>query len=205
MENNMEEIFFKYRWYLLTAVIGTLLILFGIVSFTRVFPWGGGEKVEILSSEESGEVVVEIAGAVEKPGVYKFQAGSRIDDLLITAGGLSAEADREWVDKALNRAAKLVDGQKIYIPEKGSTGSQSSVGTTPRQSSGQSVGSILSSGLVNINSASQAELEALPGIGPVTAQKIIEGRPYSGVEELLTRKILKKSVYEENKEKLVVY
>ncbi|MEK7182954.1 MAG: helix-hairpin-helix domain-containing protein, partial [Patescibacteria group bacterium] len=183
-EFSVEEFLFKYRWYLLVAVVGTLLILFGIVSFTRAFPWGGGEKVEILSGEESGEVVVEIAGAVEKPGVYKFQAESRVDDLLINAGGLSADADREWVDKALNRAAKLVDGQKIYIPEKGSTGVQGSVGTIPRQNEG---GSVLSGGLVNINSASQAELEALPGIGPVTAQKIIEGRPYSGLEELLTR------------------
>lgn len=200
-EQFVKEILFRYRWYLLSVSLGIILLLFGILSITRQLPFGE-EKVEILSSQDSGEITVEIAGAVQKPGVYKFAAGSRVDDLLIAAGGLSLDADREWMDKVLNRAAKLTDGQKIYIPEK----TQSSNVKTQNYSESVVLGSTLNVGsLININTASQAQLEALSGIGPVTAQKIIEGRPYSGVEELLTRKILKKTVYEENKEKLSVF
>lgn len=199
MENqfNWEEFFFRYRWYLIALFFGILLILFGVLSISRQMPWFEGDKIEILDSEvkNDGQVTVEIAGAVEKPGVYELPAASRVEDLLIISGGLSAAADREWVGKTLNRAAKLTDGQKVYIPIKGEAGS---VKGTSRTGS-------TNSGLVNINDASQAELEALSGIGPVTAQKIIEARPYSGVEELLTRKIVRKSVFEDNKDKLSVY
>lgn len=194
------ELLFRFRWYLFLVIFGIILILLGIFSFTRQPPWSV-DKVEILNGAEEGQILVEISGAVQKPGVYKFTSGARVEELLIASGGLSSEADREWVSRVLNRAAKLTDGQKIFIPERGTTS------ITPRQSSGQAgtTGGISLSGLVNINAASQAELEALPGIGPVTAGRIIEGRPYSGVEELLTRKIFKKSVYETNKEKLSVY
>lgn len=200
----LEEFFFKYRWIFLAVVLGILLILFGVLSFTRQFPWGES-KVEILSAEsDSGEITVEIAGAVEKPGVYKFNSSNRVEDLLIKAGGLSAQADREWVEKILNRAAKLTDGQKIYIPDKTQSASPSTgwYGASGRTNV-KGVETI--NGLVNINEASRAELEALSGIGPVTAQKIIDNRPYSVVEELITRKVLKQSVYEDNKDKLSVY
>lgn len=194
------ELLFRFRWYILLVIFGIILILLGIFSFTRQLPWSV-DKVEILNDAEESQILVEISGAVEKPGVYKFTSGARVEELLIASGGLSSEADREWVSRVLNRAAKLTDGQKIFIPKKG---------ITPRVRSGQvsitgTTGGISLSGLVNINAASQAELEALPGIGPVTAGRIIEGRPYSGVEELLTRKILKRNVYEENKDKLSVY
>ncbi len=153
----------------------------------------GGTKVEVLSSESEtkNEIIVEVNGSVGKPGVYKLPEDSRVEDALTAAGGISAEADFEWVDRTLNRASKLVDGQKIYIPTHTSTGSGSVAGPA--------------NNLVNINTASLGELDTLSGIGPVTAQKVIEQRPYSSVEELLTKGVLSKSVYEKNKNKLTIF
>jgi len=161
-------------------------------------------KVEVLEtsseSKRAGfEIVVEVVGAVQKPGVYELTSDARVEDALIAAGGVSAEADRAWMEKTLNRAARLVDGQKIYIPEVEESRQEGSVGGY------QSVSSDRGSVGVNVNTASQKELEGLWGIGPVYAQNIIEQRPYSTVEELLTRKILKRNVYERNKDRLTVY
>lgn len=189
--SQLEELLFRYRFYLIAAFIGILSILFGIVLTTKQLPNFSGEKVEILSAQDEADgryQIVEIAGAVEKPGVYGLQADSRIEDLLVMAGGLSATADREWVSRTLNRAAKLADGQKVYIPEK------TQISNVKAQNQN-----------LNINVASQSQLKDLPGIGQATAEKIIEQRPYSAVEELLTRKIVKKNQYEQIKDRVSVY
>ena len=183
-----EKWVFANRQIVIVGFLGVFLIFSGFFIFeSGVFE---GTKVEILDSSQiagasaSGqEIVVEIAGSVEKPGVYELEAGARVDELLVLAGGLSAAADREWVSKNLNRAAKVLDGQKIYIPQKG----ESNISNTE-------VG-----GLVNLNTASKGQLESLSGIGAVRAQGIISGRPYSNIEELLSRKIISKSVYEKIK------
>ena len=119
---------------------------------------------------------------------------------MVLAGGLSADADRTWVEKTLNRAAKISDGQKIYIPsisEKLEVKSQN-LGTG-------TAGNSLIDSLVNINTASLSELDKLPGIGPVYGQSIIDHRPYSTVEELVSKGALKKNVYEKVKDKVSVY
>ncbi len=202
---NWNELFFKYRFQILFFLIGAILIGLGLllVKDSRIT----SSKIEVLESTTEGlgedlEIVVEVAGAVEKPGVYKLTKGVRIEDALISAGGISADADRLWMERSLNRAAKLIDGQKIYIPRK----DEQISGVSVDNSGGyQTISSSQGSGLVNINSTSQKELESLWGIGPVTAQNIIEQRPYSSVEELLTKKILKSNVYERNKDKLSVF
>lgn len=120
-----------------------------------------------------------------KPGVYEVSADSRVNDAVVAAGGLSADADRGRV----NLAAKIVDGQKVFIPKVGEASSFAEAGTLGA-----------STALINVNSASQAELEKLPGIGPVTAQKIINLRPYNGVSELLSKKAVSTSVYDKIKD-----
>ena len=202
---NWNELFFKYRFQILFFLIGAILVGLGLllVKDSRIT----SSKIEVLESTTEGlgedlEIVVEVAGAVEKPGVYKLTKGVRIEDALISAGGISADADRLWMERSLNRAAKLIDGQKIYIPRK----DEQISGVSVDNSGGyQTISSSQGSGLVNVNVASQKELESLWGIGPVTAQNIVEQRPYSSVEELLTKKILKSNVYERNKDKLSVY
>lgn len=139
---------------------------------------------------------VDISGAVEKPGVYGLKSDSRIQDALISAGGLSADADRDFVSKNLNLAQKLSDGAKIYIPKIGESASW-------RTSSPNSP--TAPNSLINLNSSSQQDLESLPGIGPASSQKIISNRPYQSIDDLLSKKIVGKSVFEKIKDKITVY
>jgi competence protein ComEA len=211
------ELLTKFRYPILILLIGTILIGGGIFFYKSGLNFGG-TKVEVLgsttenssadvsgSASGSGELVVEISGEVINPGVYKLPNGSRVDDLLIVAGGFSANADRAWTDRYLNRAAKITDGQKVYIPPV----SQQSTGSTARGGGGdQTVSPAISSdsnALININTASLSQLDALPGIGQVYGQSIIDHRPYSTVDELLSKGALKTSVYNKVKDMVTIY
>jgi len=183
-----------------------LIVLFGSSDSAKdvVFE---PQDASVLSSESSSatsqlrQLVVDVEGAVLKSGVHYVSSDSRLQDALIAAGGLSSDADRDWVTKNLNLAVKLTDGAKIYIPRIG----EDVKGTTPlRQGFAGQAGST-SSDQININTASEQSLDSLPGIGPVTAQKIINGRPYSSIDELLSKKIVGSKVFEQIKEKITVY
>src|SRR3990167_9344428 len=118
---NWEKILLAYRYPLLIIIFGLILIGFGALYYkSGMVPQ---TKVEVLDatteSQAGGEMTVEINGAVTAPGVYKLAGNSRVEDLLVSAGGFSGNADRVWTDKYLNRAAKMTDGQKIYIPRVG--------------------------------------------------------------------------------------
>lgn len=118
-------------------------------------------------------VVVDVQGAVARPGVYRLPANARVADALAAAGGLVPEAD----PAALNRAATLRDGVRIYASVRGELAPAGSLGTEAER-------------LVNVNHASAQELAALPGIGPSTAERIVRARekaPFRAVEELQTR------------------
>lgn len=126
-------------------------------------------------SSSAAEVYVDVDGAVVRPDVYRLKDGARVSQAIDAAGGLTAEADVT----GLNRASKVADGQKIYVPKVGEQqaaaavgGAESSAATTPGAGS--------SSGLVNINTASAAELQTLSGIGPSMAQSIIDERTKNG-------------------------
>lgn len=200
--SGVDSFLSSYRYPLIAVFVG--LILIGLGAFYVKSGGDGSEtKVEVLSGStaaQNAEFVVEVGGAVEKPGVYKLSAESRIDDALVLAGGLSADADRDWVEKTLNRAAKIADGQKIYIPKIGETGTSHGVLT-----GGTETGGVPQSSLTNINTASLSELDKLPGIGPVYGQSIIDHRPYSTPEELVSKGALKQGVYEKIKDKVSVY
>lgn len=200
-----EKFLLENKFLLIFVFIGVVLAGAGLF-FLKT---GGfsSSKVEVIETKGEGltasELVVEIAGAVEKPGVYKLPLNSRVDDLLIVAGGLSATADRDWVAKNINRAAKLTDGQKVFIPDK-----QSGEASANKSGGYQNISTVLgdkNTSLVNINTASAKELDSLPGIGQVYAQKIIEQRPYSTPEELVTKKVIPKSTYEKIKDRISVW
>lgn len=172
------------------AGLGVLLILIGI--FQMVSKSTNKEPLAFDDSKsetlETSLIVVDIEGAVIKAGVYKIPSDSRVVDALAAAGGLSEEADRDYVQKNVNLAKKVTDGLKIYIPR---------VGEEILSQSTDSNGPVL-----NLNSASQIELEALPGVGAVTAQKIIDGRPYQDIAELIERKIVGQSIFDKIKDKI---
>lgn len=200
--------FQKYRYHLLIVLFGLILVGGGILFFKKDLSFSG-TKVEILQTSNDknngGEITAEISGAVINPGVYKLVAGSRIDDLLIASGGFSANANRIWTDKYLNRAAKIVDGQKVYIP---SVNEQSSALSAKTGVVDQSVSSTIlsdSNAPININTGGLSDLDTLPGIGPVYAQKIIDHRPYSKPEDLVTSGVLTQTLYEKIKNSITIY
>lgn len=126
-------------------------------------------------SSSAAEVYVDVDGAVVRPGVYRLKDGARVSQAIDAAGGLTAEVDVT----GLNRASKVADGQKIYVPKVGEQQTVSADG-------GADGGAVLASGandvagLVNINTASAAELQTLSGIGPSMAQSIIDERTKNG-------------------------
>ena len=203
---NFEDFFQKYRLVIFLLLGGIVLVLLGLfITKQNNF---SSNKIEILDdnvSQNGGEIIVEIAGAVINPGVYKLVNGSRVEDLLVAAGGINSTADRAWMDKTLNRAAKLTDGQKIYIP---STGKQTEVLSAKNTGDDKTISSDFSSqgsGLTNINSSSLSELDKLPGIGPVYGQNIIEHRPYSTAEELVSKGVIPSSTFEKIKNLITTY
>mgnify|MGYP002623796387 FL=1 len=203
-----QDFILKHKYETAFLLIGIILTGFGVL-FAKGGMNGQSQRVEVLEnatvSENGQEIVVEIAGAVESPGVYKLPSDSRIEDALIAAGGISVNADREWMEKALNRAAKIIDGQKLYIPRVGEQLDTLSANTTGGNQTVSSNFGGQGSGLVNINTASQKELESLNGIGPVYAQNIIEHRPYSTTQELVSKGAIKQFVFEKIKDDIAIY
>jgi len=159
-------------------------------------------------------VFVDVSGAVYNPGVYEASAGARIGDLVEMAGGISYEADRYFVARNFNMARFVGDQDKIYIPfmfdiALGTFTEQKRV-LEYLQPLGEDASEVLevpktdstntqSQFTLSLNKASAEELETLTGIGPVTAQKIIENRPYITLEDLLNKKVMNQSTYDKIK------
>lgn len=137
-----------------------------------------------------GTLVVEVVGAVVKPGLYRLPVGARVGDLVSAAGGYGPRIDVGRAEATLNLAAPLHDGDQVRVPARGDPGptGESSPGSTAERG-----------GPLDLNGASQAELEELPGIGPATAQRIIAARdeaPFASVDELRSRGVLGEKTFE---------
>ena len=160
------------------------------------------EKVK-GSSDTVTKISVDIEGSVQKPGVYEILEGSRLTDALIAAGGLASNADRDYVSKRLNLAQKVSDGAKVYIPAVGEldTKEVTSASNKILETVSTDIPDI-SSSLININTASMDSLDTLPKVGPATAQKIVSGRPYGTIEDLLSKKVLTQKTFEGLKDKI---
>lgn len=136
-------------------------------------------------------IVVEVAGAVARPGVYRLPAGSRVGDAITAAGGFSPRVDAVAVGALLNLASLLHDADKVRVPVRGEptpAGSAGTAGTDPQAAQG---------GPLDLNTATAAQLDALPGVGPATAAKIIaarQERPFTSVDDLVARKVLTSAV-----------
>lgn len=186
------------------GAVGLVLMGVGLLQYLRP----SEPIVEIIAGEnggeDSGQIVVDVSGSVENPGVYRLGSDARIGEALTSAGGLASTADRVWVSRFVNLAAPVTDGMKIYIPSRGEdTGGM--VAGTQVVGGGDVVGSQAGQGNVNINTASASELDTLWGIGEARAQAIIESRPYGSVEELLTKAGIPKNVYDRIKDEVGIY
>ncbi len=181
----MTAVVKKYRieFLLIALAIATALTSL-LIYFNSLSPTA---SEDIIAPKETN-IMVEVAGAVTRPAVYEITASARLKDVLALAGGLSDEVDYPYFQRNFNLARQLTDQEKIYIPF---------LTETPAGSAPDNQKML---GKLNINRASREELDNLPGIGPVTAAKIVQNRPYGAIDELLNKKILRKNIYDQIKD-----
>lgn len=206
----------QIRIAVIALVVVTALLLFG----------GKGEKDEIVvepagetqteletekimeESEETGEgasqtaqipvsnLVVDISGCVKTPGVYEIPDGTRLHEVIKMAGGLSKDADID----AINQAELVTDGQKILIPAK--------IEGENEGASDPAGGSMSDNGKININQADSMMLQEIPGVGPATADKIMQYRETNGrfqsIEDLKNVSGIGEKTFEKMKDKICV-
>jgi competence protein ComEA len=138
------------------------------------------------ASRDASQVVVYVTGCVRKPGVYRLAPGSRAGDVVAAAGGTTAGADCAQV----NLARVVKDGEQLAIPRAGErTAVTAAGGATPGDARGPSGGAAAPGAPVDLNTADEAALDALPGVGPSTAKKIVDDRekngPFKSAEDLM--------------------
>ncbi len=147
------------------------------------------------TTEEDVEICVHVCGCVQNPGVYYLRQGARIHEAVEEAGGMTADADRQYV----NLAKEAEDGAQIYIPSM----EEVEEGFSPEMAD-----PAVDDGLVNINTASVEELKNLPGIGEIKAEAIVTYRETSGafssIEEIMNVAGIKESSYERIKDYIKV-
>lgn len=205
---DFTNVFQENRTRLIIGLLGLFLLVGGAFSLLFMSYQQSQPEVEIISSDEKsiskedqGRIAVDVEGAVESPGLYYLQSGSRVQEVLVAAGGYAAEADRDWVAKYINLAQPLSDGVKIYIPFSGEEAGVVSGG-------GGNVGEVIGAragSLININTASLGELDSLWGIGEKRAMTIVQNRPYGSIEELVEKDIIPMNVFERIKTQISVY
>lgn len=209
----VKKLWKKYRIEVLLVSFSFLITIISlIVLFSNQFSWTNNEEliqtVEEIPKPINQKIYVDIAGAVKKPDVYKLDFGARVKDVLKLAGGFSGEADQAYFIRNFNLARIVNDQEKIYIPSFLETTSGIFV-ESPQMLQNLQANYInnfssTSQDLININEASEQELDQLPGIGKTTANKIINNRPYTTIEELLNKKIVNQSVFEKIKEMIEI-
>ena len=200
---HLSSIWQTYKIPILLGGVSLLCIALSLVlllkSHQASAPIEFSSDIEATVAGVMAQLTVDIEGAVVVPGVYQLPMGSRVEDAITAAGGLSNEADAARIAGSINRAAKLSDGAKLYMPKKGD-----GEGGTSLSSSANMGSSTAFDNLVNVNAASQSRLEELMGVGPVTAKKIIDNRPYQTLEELVSKKAMSQSLLNKLKDQLTL-
>lgn len=179
-----------------SSIWGTWLII--SANQERLLP--ASSALVVAAPDEGNDIYIDVSGAVNKPGIYQIKEGDRVARAIAAAGGLTDQADLSYLNTSFNLAMRLKDEQKVYIPFTGENNiqpltSDNNQVTTSHKAEMESV----TPALTSINGSSESELEKLPRIGPATVAKILSGRPYSKIDELVSRKIISEGVFEEIK------
>lgn len=208
----MENALFVFRKHPveLILIISSIVITGVIIFLYSPQP----QDSEVLAINESSSEVkanefitytIDISGAVNKPGVYKVDSNITLDEAIKKAGGFSKEAAKDFIGRNFNLAKNITDKEKIYIPsendiEKGLyTQEHVPIQGTTTESDNQPQADTETNG-ISINTASLDDLDALSGVGPVTAQKIIDNRPYESIDELVSKKAVNNSTFNKIKD-----
>jgi competence protein ComEA len=179
------------------AVAAVAVALGGLPGSSGAPGGGSNPSQDVGASDAGGDLVgvgglvVDVAGAVRRPGVYHLDPGARVADAIAAAGGLGPRVDAGRVAADLNLAAPLKDGDRILVASRDDAAGP---GGTPDAPAGPSQGA-----LIDLNHASAEELDTLPGVGPVTAQKIIDSRggaPFRTVDELRSRGLVGQKTFD---------
>jgi competence protein ComEA len=175
-----------WRGYAILS-LAWLVVIGGILLLVRR---PSGNPIEILPpptlpptatqvpSPTPGPLHVDVAGAVQTPGVYKLPPDSIVADAIAAAGGPAGDADLDRINKAVS----LQDGTQVYVPHMGEADLPVRLQPVLLPTAPLTTGT---DGLIDINTATEQALDTLPGVGPVLARRIIEGRPYGAVDDLL--------------------
>lgn len=196
----MEEWFNRMKLNPVQLVLIVLGLGFIGWGFWQMIGGVQGEEVVVSNTPEAAanaNLMVDVAGAVKQPGVYQLAAGARVGQALEKAGGLADTADKEWIAKMVNMAEPVKDGQKVYIPSTEKIDEKVKGQTTNDKT--------IQTDMINVNTASQKELESLWGVGEARAQAIINNRPYGSLEELKTKAKLPANILENNLGKISIY
>jgi competence protein ComEA len=182
-----------------SSTSGSVVVDGGLPLDSGLAPVASGGAA-VAGTSTGGDLVVEIVGAIDRPGVFRLPAGSRIGDLVSAAGGYGPRVDADRAGRELNLAALLRDGDQVRVPSRDDTPSTQTGG-------GPAASGSTSTGPIDLNAANAEQLDALPGIGPVTAAKILASRdeqPFAAVADLRTRKLVGEKTFEQLKDLVTV-
>ena len=188
----------KNALYVLLGVMAGF-VLAGVLVFVSRAP--AGNAITLQPAPTDAPIAVHVIGAVPRPGLYEFPEGTRIQDAIDAAGGLLAEAD----SASLNLAALLEDGQQLNIPY--ALGSEPVLNATTLELPSSATSTPAANpniDLIDINTATLEEFDSLPGIGPTTAQKILDYRttngPFAAIEDIMNVSGIGPSTFEDIKD-----
>ncbi len=182
------------------------------------------EEEKILEVPKTCKIHVDVGGALKKPGVFCLDEGSMIIDAITKAGGFSSDVAYRFVARKMNLSQLLVDNQKLYIPYEEemecklvsflpqskeveqiiNNSTNQDMFTSDEDDSDDTSDGDSDESCVNINTASLEQLETLSGVGPAMAQKIVAGRPYSKIEDLLNVSGVGDSTFSKFKDKICI-
>jgi len=209
-----------------TLLIGGAAAMLAIMAFAMAFGTGSAGSVTVdggspfasgrpsagsstvpIGMVDGRVLVVEVVGAVDRPGVFRLPAGSRIGDLVAAAGGYGPRVDVDRAARELNLAAPLHDGDQVRVPSRDDPSRAGTTAGPAPSGGGPGVSSGTAASPIDLNRATAAELDTLPGIGPATATKILASRDqqaFVAVDDLRTRKLVGEKTFEKLKDLVTV-
>lgn len=198
--NSFKPIFASYRNEIILLFISVGICITSAVLFMQSgIMYSKNTAVESIAKyppqnvkKTPSDMVVDVSGAVQRPGAYRLPLGSRMEDAIKKAGGLSENCEKLFFARNYNLARILTDQEKIYVPTQEDL--QSDIFGENTHILDYTLPSTMTAeenpGKINLNTASQDELESLPAVGKVTAEKILGARPFQSVDDLWKKNII---------------